>query len=261
MTHSDGSSLWQKNTPVINAWLSIASPVVAEVVSAQGYDSVTIDTQHGLIDYPGMLAMLQAMQGAPVTPIVRVPWLDPAAIMKAMDAGALGIICPMINTRAQAEQLVSCMRYPPAGQRSYGPTRAVFSEGPDYYRRANREVVALAMIETAEAMENLDEIVSTPGLDGVYIGPSDLALGISDGQLPPQQDYEIPQVIDAVQRIRQASRQAGIRACMHTVSAGYAARAAGWGFDMVTLANDIKLLTSGASAQVRETRELLASGA
>src|SRR3954452_19311824 len=154
---------WAAGKPVINGWLSIACPFTAEIMAAQGYDSLTIDLQHGLVGYEAATAMLQAMRASAVTPLVRVPWLDPAAIMKALDAGAYGIICPMINNRAEAEQLVSYMRYPPRGTRSFGPTRANFSAGSNYGAEADDQVLCFAMIETGEAYGNAGEIASTPG--------------------------------------------------------------------------------------------------
>jgi 4-hydroxy-2-oxoheptanedioate aldolase len=129
--------------------------------------------------------MMQAMRASGKTLMARVPWNDPGIIMKVLDAGAFGVICPMVNDRAQAEAFVSAMRYPPLGTRSFGPTRVSYAAGPNYYERANSEILALAMIETAEAVDNLEDIVSTPGLDGIYIGPADLTLGVMQGKLPP----------------------------------------------------------------------------
>ncbi len=250
---------WKNKQPVLNGWLSIANSFSAEIVAHQGYDSVTIDMQHGIIDYADAVTMLQAINTTEATPIVRVPWLDAAAIMKALDAGAYAIICPMINTRAQAEQLVSWMRYPPLGTRSFGPARASISAGANYASEANGEVICLAMIETAEAMQNLDDIVKTPGLDGVYIGPSDLSLGIGNGKLAPGMDREEPEMLDAIKRILSAAHDAGIAACLHTGSPEYAAKAIGWGFDLVTLVNDARLLAAAAEDQVKTTRSLLGS--
>ena len=248
---------WDAGQPTINGWLSINSPFVAEIMAAQGYDSVTIDMQHGAVGYEGALGMLQAMRASGVVPMVRVPWLDAGAIMKALDAGAYGIICPMVNTRADAERLVSYMRYPPLGTRSFGPTRANFSAGAGYASEANGEMLAFAMIETAEAMANLDEIVRTPGLDGVYIGPADLTLGLSDGALAPGFDREEPEMVAAIHKILDAAKTADIRAALHCGTADYAAKAMGWGFDMVTLSNDVRLLAAEASNTVRRARQLV----
>lgn len=257
MIQNSLKNAWAEGRSTINGWLSINSPFVAEIMAAQDYDSITIDTQHGAVSYEGALGMLQAMRASGVVPMVRVPWLDAGAIMKALDAGAYGIICPMVNTRADAERLVSYMRYPPHGTRSFGPTRANFSAGPGYAGEANGEILAFAMIETAEAMENLEDIVSTPGLDGVYIGPADLTLGLSNGALPPGFDREEPEMVEAIQTILKAAKRAGIRAALHCGAPDYAAKAMGWGFDMVTLSNDVRLLSAEAARTISHARQTL----
>jgi 4-hydroxy-2-oxoheptanedioate aldolase len=249
---------WSAGKPVINGWLSIACPFTAEIMAAQGYDSITIDLQHGLIGYEVATTMLQAMRASAVTPLVRVPWLDPAAIMKSLDAGAYGVICPMINTREEAERLVSYVRYPPDGVRSFGPTRANFSAGADYGQHADAEVLCFAMIETADAVANLDGIVSTPGLDGVYIGPADLTLGLSGRRYPTGFDREEPEIVEVIQTILHKAHKAGIRACLHNGTPTYAAKAIGWGFDLVTISNDVRLLAGAAQASVATARKLIA---
>jgi 4-hydroxy-2-oxoheptanedioate aldolase len=253
-------SLWAEGKPVLNGWLSIANAFSAEIMAEQGYDSITIDLQHGVVDYQSMVGMLQALRASEVTPLVRVPWLDPAAVMRALDAGAYGVICPMIDNRAQAAEFVSYMRYPPEGTRSFGPTRAAFSAGPNYAGEADRNVLCFAMIETAEAFRNVEDIVSTPGLDGVYIGPSDLTLGLTGKRYPFGFDREEPEMVEAIHTILAKAHQAGIRAGLHCGGAAYAAKAVGWGFDLVTLPNDVRLLASAAGASVADTRRLIASG-
>lgn len=252
-------NLWQSGKPAINGWLAIPSAFSAEIMAAQGFDSITVDIQHGIIDYGDAVPMFQAMRASGVTPLARVPWLDPGAIMKVMDAGAYGVICPMINTREQAERLVSYMRYTPAGTRSFGPTRANISAGSGYAAEANDEILCIAMIETAEAMENLEAIVSTPGLDGVYIGPADLTLALTEGRLAPGFDREEPELVAAIKQILSAADGAGIRAGLHCGSPDYAAKAIGWGFDLVTLSNDVRFLAGAAAAAVNRMRELLGS--
>ena len=217
-------------------------------------NSITIDLQHGLIDQQAMVGMLQAMRASGVTPMVRVPWLDPAAIMKALDAGAYGVICPVVNTRAEAEALVSYVRYPPVGVRSFGPVRALISFGPEYPREANDQVLCFAMIETREGFDNLEAIVSTPGLDGVLVGPSDLALDLGHG---PGMDREEPEMLEAFQRIVAAAHKAGIKAVFMCGASAYAARAIEWGYDMVTVGQDIRFLVAGAQAALAETRRLI----
>ena len=249
-------ALWAEGRPTINGWLSIGDPFTAEIMAAQGYDSVTIDMQHGALDYSSVLPMFQATRASGVVPMARVPWREPGIIMKVLDAGAYGVICPMVNTPEQAAEFVSFLRYPPHGQRSFGPTRANFSAGPNYAAEANGEILAFAMIETAEAMANLAAIAATPGLDGIYVGPADLAFSLSEGRLTPAFDREEPELIDALRRVVAACRAAGIRAGLHCGTPDYAARAIGWGFDMTTVGGDTRLLAAAAAASVGRFREL-----
>ncbi|RAH97723.1 2,4-dihydroxyhept-2-ene-1,7-dioic acid aldolase [Acuticoccus sediminis] len=249
--------IWADGRGTINGWCSIGSPFTAEIMAAQGYDSVCIDIQHGALDYSMALPMLQALRGTGVTPLVRVPWNEPGIIMKALDAGAEGIICPMVNSRAEAEALVAAMRYPPDGARSYGPTRVSVGAGPGYYGEANASILAFAMIETAEAVENVAEIAATPGLDGLYIGPADLTLGVTKGRLPPGFDRQEEEMVTVIKSILAAAKDAGKRAALHCGSAQYAAKAIAWGFDMTTVSGDVRLLAAAADASVREWRGLV----
>ncbi|MEN5282395.1 HpcH/HpaI aldolase family protein [Serratia marcescens] len=247
---------WHDGQPVLNGWLSIASSFSAEIMAAQGYDALTIDLQHGFVGYDDAKIMLQAMRASGVAPIVRVPWLEPGIIMKALDAGAWGIICPMVNSAEQAQALVSCVRYPPLGSRSFGPTRVTFSAGQDYGQDADEQVVCFAMIETAESFENIKDIVETPGLDGVYIGPADLTLGLTGRKYRTGFDREEPEIIDAIKHILDIAHRAGKKAGLHNGTPAYAAKAAQWGFDLLTVANDVQLLRSAAAASVQQFREL-----
>jgi len=246
---------WRAGQPAINGWLSIGNTLTAEIMATQGYDSLTIDAQHGALDYTALLPMLQAIRASKVTPLVRVPWREAGSIMKALDAGVQGIICPMVNSAADAAEFISYVRYPPVGQRSFGPTRAAFAYG-SYDLSANDEVLALAMIETAQGVENLDEIAATPGLDGLYIGPADLALGTQHGRLPPGFDREEAEMIALIQRILAACKANNIAACLHCGSADYAARAIQWGFDLTTVSGDTRLLAAAAGQSVTRWREL-----
>lgn len=242
--------IWAEGRPVINAWLNMPGGFAAEAVAGQGWDSVTIDTQHGLIGYSEMVAMLQAVAASPVTPLVRVSWNAPGEIMKALDAGAYGIICPMINSRAECEAFIKAARYPPLGQRSFGPIRAGLVAGADYATASNGEILTFAMIETAEALAAADEICTTPGLDGIYIGPSDLAFSLG---MAPIQDSQEPATLAAFDRIITACRAAGIRAGVHTSSVAYAQQMIGRGFDLVTVGADMRWLMTGRAeaAQMR----------
>ncbi|WP_420404699.1 HpcH/HpaI aldolase family protein [Nisaea sp.] len=236
---------------VINAWLSIPNTFTAEITAAQDFDSVTIDLQHGLVDYQMALTMLQAMSASDATPIVRPPWLEPGIIMKLLDAGALGVICPMVNTRADAEKLVGICNYVPDGFRSSGPTRAGMIYGKDYHTRANKTVATLAMIETEEALANVDEIAATPGLTGLYIGPSDLAISL--GHMPGLDRTE-PEMLTAIGKIRVAAKNAGIKVGIHCLATDYAKQMLSEGFDLVTLGNDVRLYSAAAGAAVSAMR-------
>jgi 4-hydroxy-2-oxoheptanedioate aldolase len=249
-------ALWAEGRPTLNGWLSIGNAFTAEIMAAQGYDSICIDIQHGALDYSAALPMLQAMRASGVVPLARVPWLEPGIVMKVVDAGAYGVICPMVNTASQAAEFVSYLRYPPLGQRSFGPTRANLSAGGNYAAEANGEILAFAMVETAEAMSNLDAIASTPGLDGIYVGPADLTFSLAQGRLAPAFDREEPEMIDALKRIVAACKKAGIRSALHCGTAEYAVRAISWGFDMTTVSGDSRLLAAAADASVRRFREL-----
>ncbi len=180
-------TIWQNGGAVLNGWLHIPSSWSAEVMAHTGWDSLLLDMQHGLMDYQTALTMLQAISTTEVTPLVRVPWNEPGIIGRMLDAGAQGIICPMVNTRADAEALVGACRYAPQGYRSMGPTRASVYAGSDYTTQANSSVIVMAMIETRQALDNVDAIASTPGLDGLYIGPGDLGQSLT-GQ--PQVDTD-----------------------------------------------------------------------
>jgi 4-hydroxy-2-oxoheptanedioate aldolase len=253
--------IWAEGRPSINGWLSIGNAFAAEIMAAQGYDSVSIDVQHGALDYGSVLPMFQAMRASGVVPMARVPWLEPGIIMKVLDAGAYGVICPMVNTAEQAAEFVSYMRYPPHGQRSFGPTRVSFAAGANYAGEANDEILAFAMVETKQAMANLDVIAATPGLDGIYVGPADLTFSLMDGTLAPGFDREEPEMIEALQRIVAACNSNGIRAALHCGTADYAVRAIGWGFDMTTVSGDSRLLAAAAAASVGRFRELVGQAA
>jgi len=253
--------IWAEGRPSINGWLSIGNAFTAEIMAAQGYDSVSIDVQHGALDYGSVLPMFQAMRASGVVPMARVPWLEPGIIMKVLDAGAYGVICPMVNTAEQAAEFVSYMRYPPHGQRSFGPTRVSFAAGANYAGEANDEILAFAMVETKQAMANLDAIAATPGLDGIYVGPADLTFSLMDGTLAPGFDREEPEMIEALRRIVAACKSNGIRAALHCGTADYAVRAIGWGFDMTTVSGDSRLLAAAAAASVGRFRELVGQAA
>ena len=172
--------LFKAGKPIINSWLGVPSSFSAEVMANQGWDSLTIDMQHGIIDYANAVSMLQAISTTETTPLARVNWNEPGQIMKILDAGCYGVICPMVSNKKEAENFIRACQYPPKGYRSFGPIRATIYGGADYAKYAEQEILKLAMIETKEALEKLDEILDTPGLDGIYIGPADLSLAVNE---------------------------------------------------------------------------------
>jgi 4-hydroxy-2-oxoheptanedioate aldolase len=218
----------------------------------QKFDVATIDLQHGLIDYQMAVTMMQAMSYTDVTPFVRVPWNDPGTIMKVLDAGACGVICPMINTAAQAQSLVAACKYPPQGTRSWGPIRASLWAGPDYGGGANSEIAVLPMIETAEALGNLDEILAVPGIDGVYVGPADLGLSLGRSAVIDQTD---PVVAEAQERIVKACQRHGVVAGIHTASPAYAAKMIAAGYRFISLGSDSRFLATMAASALGQLRE------
>lgn len=256
MFNNKVKEMWAGDQPVLNGWLSIGNSFSAEIMAVQGYDALTVDLQHGALDYSSMLPMLQAMRGTSVTPMVRVPWREPGIIMKALDAGAQGIICPMINTAEEAAEFVSFVRYPPNGQRSFGPTRAAFTYG-SYGLAANDQVLALAMIETWDGIKNLEEIAQTPGLDALYIGPSDLTIGTQGGRLPPGFDREEPEMIELIKQIFSVGKKHGLKVCLHCGSADYAVKAIEWGANLTTVSGDSRLLSAAAAESIGRWRSLL----
>ena len=240
--------IWARGDAAVNGWLSIPSTVTAEMVARQDYDSIVVDLQHGLIDYQIALTMMQAIGAASdATVIGRPPWLEPGIIMKLLDAGAWGILCPMVNNPDDAEALVRACHYAPRGYRSVGPTRAMMVYGPSYIQDANRHVITLAMIETREAFDNVEAIARTPDLTGLYIGPSDLAQSLG---YPIQLDPTGAEVMAAIERILGAAKAAGIKAGMHCMMPDYARAMAAKGFDFVTLGNDVRMLTAELAARL-----------
>lgn len=245
-------TIWGQGEAAINGWLAIPSSLSAETMAHQGFDSLVIDLQHGLIDYQTAVTMLQAISTTVVTPMARVPWLEPGIIMKLLDAGAYGIICPMVNSREEAETFVGACRYAPKGYRSFGPLRALMYAGGDYPQKANDTVLTFAMIETAKALANLNSIVSTPGLDAVYIGPSDLSLSLG---CEPRLDPVDPKVVAAIERILDAATKRGIKAGIHCASAAYAQKMIALGFCFTTVMSDNQGLIAAARATLGAVRQ------
>ena len=242
---------WAAGQPAVSGWLSIGNSYSAEIVGMGGVDAVTIDLQHAMTDVGAMIPMLQAISATPATPFVRVPGLEPSVVMKALDAGAYGIICPLINSAEEAEVLVAASSYPPRGRRSFGPARGLLYGGPDYASQANATIVRLAMIETLEGLAAVEAICAVDGLDGIYIGPSDLGLSMGRGTSTDPSD---PQVCDAMLHCLRAAKAAGKRAGLFCPNGVVAARRAREGFDFVVPGSDVNHLKQALAAEVAQTR-------
>lgn len=239
--------LWREGKTAVGGFLSIPHCLSAEMMAHTGLDWLCVDMQHGCIDYSDAVPMLAAISTTAVTPFVRVPWNEPSMIMKVLDAGAYGVIVPMVSNRAEAMRAVSACRYPPVGIRSNGPNRAALYGGPDYQKHADGEMACVVMIETAEGIEKMDEIISTPGVDAVYIGPTDLALALG---LPPVMDNDDPKHVATVNRVLETCRKHKVVAAMHTGSAKYTQRYIDQGFQMVMLTSDRLAMGNFLKAEV-----------
>ena len=245
-------TLWSEDKAAVNGWLAIANSFCAETMAHQGWDTLTIDLQHGVVDYQAMVGMLQAISTTATVPIVRVPWLEPGIIMKTLDAGAYGVICPMVNTREEAQRFVAYTSYAPKGTRSFGPVRALLYGGADYPTQANDTIVRFAMIETAQALDNLDAILSVEGLDAIYIGPSDLSLALG---CKPQFDDVEPKVAQAIDHIVARAKAHGVVAGIHNGRSDVAKARIAKGFRFVTVSSDARLIAAGSQQVLAEMRQ------
>lgn len=251
-------TIWNAGGVAINGWLAVANSFATEIMAQQGWDCLTIDMQHGLIDHQSLVAMLQAISITETVPLVRVPWLEPSVLMKVLDAGVYGVICPMINSREEAQKLVAYTSYAPQGTRSYGPVRAGLYGGADYHRKANQTIVRFAMIETAHALDQVDAILSVEGLDAIYIGPSDLSLSLGHD---PQLDEVAPQVAQAIEHILERAKAHGVRAGIHNAGSAKALQRARMGFQFVSIASDARFIASGARQVVEQMQAGLSTRA
>ena len=239
---------WQRGEIAYGAWLSIASSLSAEALARADYDYVCIDLQHGLIDDATCAEMLVAISATEATPFVRVPANDFAAINRALDAGALGIVIPMIQGTDDVQHALDACRYPPLGSRSYGPVRAAVTHA-NYFARANDEVACVPMIETRQAAEQVEAIVSMPGVDAVYVGPNDLSLSL--GQ-PPGADND-GAYAEAYQRISKACAAQGVAVGIHA-NADLAPMHAANGFGMITISSDLGMLQKSAHRELAHAK-------
>ncbi|MEC7136597.1 MAG: aldolase/citrate lyase family protein [Pseudomonadota bacterium] len=245
--------IFKSGKSAINGWLQIPNSFTAELMANQNWDSLTLDMQHGVIDYPNAVGMLQAISTTNVVPMARVNWNEPGQIMKILDAGAYGIICPMVSNKKEAENFIKACMYPPDGFRSYGPIRGLVYGGSDYAEESNNEILKFAMIETKESLENLDEIMKTPGLDGIYIGPADLSLAI--GQKPSFDKPEGDPVYEVIMKILDHAKKNKIIAGIQNGQPEYAEKMIKKGFQLVTIGSDQRYMAAASKAALGKLKK------
>jgi 4-hydroxy-2-oxoheptanedioate aldolase len=237
---------------VFTGWCGIKAPLVPEIVAREGFVAVTMDQQHGLWDFATTLEAIAGVRQAGAAPIVRVPLGDFAGAARMLDAGAEGVIAPMINTAADARAFVSAAKYPPLGERSWGPHRAAMQAGLTdqkiYFRAANTETVTLAMIETRAALCNMAAIAATPGIDMLFVGPSDLSIALSNGADVDPHSRDVEAALD---QIFAAAKKAGKIAGLYCANAERAVASAKRGFRFLAVGSDMGFLRAGTAAQVK----------
>jgi 4-hydroxy-2-oxoheptanedioate aldolase len=247
---------WERHEVALNAWVSLEGPSSAEVVARAGFDAVTVDLQHGAVTPHTLAAVIAAIEPAAV-PFVRLSWSDPAAAMRALDLGARGVIGPMVNSAAEANDLARACRYPPRGDRSYGPVRSAFGVGREQIDAANDAVLVFAQIETAQGLAAVRDICAVDGIDGVYVGPADLSLSLGLGSFA---DLEDPALVEALDTICDAAREHGVVPGIHAPSAASSAAMARRGFTFIGAAWDADALASALAASAERLRAELDRG-
>lgn len=236
---------------VVSGWLVTNSTLNAEFMAHRGFDALTVDMQHGTADYSDLLAMLQAISTTSTIPLVRTPLRDGSLLGRILDAGAYGVICPMVNNREDAEAFVADCRYHPRGRRSCGPIRASIYGGADYFDHANDQIMTLAMIESKEAVDNIDDILDTPDLDGVFIGPSDLSVSMG---YKPGYDPRHADVYEAITLVAARCKEKGKIPGIHTGSVAYAQEMRELGFRFMAYLSDLRMLEEYATPALKAFR-------
>ena len=256
MTTDPVRTRWAAGEAAFAAWLTFESPAAASILASAGFDAVVVDLQHGHATLESLPHLLAAIPPEAM-PFVRAAWNHPADLMRALDLGARGVICPMIGSRGEADAFVAACRYPPQGTRSYGPIHGAFGRGPEQTGAANDAVLLFAMIETADGFANLEEIAATPGLDGLFVGPADLSLGLG---LDTFADLTDPALLKALDEVLAAADGHDLVPGIHAPSPSAAAAMAERGFRFVSSAVDEDLLQEAAERAVRGARETRPAG-
>ncbi len=237
--------LWGEGKATVGTWLVLGSPIVAEITAHMGFDWVVIDTEHGSIDIGTTQSIIQAILTTDTVPLVRVPWNDPMSIKRALDAGAYGLVIPMVNSREEAINAVQACRYPPVGVRSYGGPRARLYGGVDYFEHANEELALIVQIEHVDAVNRVDEILSVEGVDGFFIGPSDLAISMG---LKPGLDNTDPRHIAAVSKVLASGKKHHAAGGILVSSPEAVNERIAQGFQFIGLSSDESFMRSATSA-------------
>jgi len=233
------------------AWLTLRDPLAAEAIARSGVDLVVFDQQHGAVEAGDLMGLLQAAQ--PFVPaLVRLASVEPAAVTRALDLGADGVVVPLVDSVDDARRAVAAALYPPAGSRSYGPLRAAVRHGPGYREGVAEHALVIAMIETANALASVEAIAAVPGLGGLFVGPADLGLALGLG---PQTDGDDPTYLAARRRIVAAAHAHGLSVGLHGVEARAQRGALADGIDWVVVASDLTLLTAGTRARLAAMRD------
>ncbi len=240
---------WAAGSDTLGLWLTLPSSLSAEIAARESVDYVCVDTQHGAIGYEDSIRMIQAIALAGATPVARVALNDPGLIGKSLDIGAHAVIVPMIETPDDAAEVVAAVRYPPHGKRSYGPIMSGIRRY-DYVSWARDHTAVIAMIETAEALDNIDDILSVKGIDAIYVGPADLSLALG---LKPQNNDGEPEFDEAINKILRACRRRHVVAGIHA-SGALVRRRREQGFQMITVANDLQSMRKGISEELAIAR-------
>jgi 4-hydroxy-2-oxoheptanedioate aldolase len=241
---------WKDNKPTVNIFLRVQSSYIAELVSFTDVDAITLDLQHGLVELEHSLAMLQAIRNDKY-PMVRIAANDPAAIMKLLDIGAKGIICPMINSGAEAAKFVSACHYPPVGIRSYGPIRANLPARSTYLQDYNKEIITFAQIETRESLENLEEIAATKNLSGLYVGPYDLSISLGMSKMA---DFSDTAFMEHIKRVLVVAKKYNLLTAIQCYKEDEAAMLASMGYSMITPLEETATLLQAVKDKIERVK-------
>ncbi|OAF18812.1 HpcH/HpaI aldolase family protein [Bradyrhizobium neotropicale] len=250
-------SRWSRVNPVLGAWCMLPDRFAAEVVASQEFDFVCIDAQHGMIDYRDVAQLIQVLELGEAAPVVRVPWNEPGIIGKVLDAGAMSVIVPMVNSADDARALVAAARYAPHGSRSFGPVGIGLRDGADYLRRTDDEVAVIVMIETAIALRDVDQIAAVPGIDALFLGPFDLSLSLG---LPPGDNDGVSVFDDAIASVLRSCRENNLKAGILSNHMD-APRRVAQGFDMISVTTDIQALSRSMADDLNSVKSRVGAAA